>query len=73
MITKNFTVTNVQEIEKKWRGNLIKTMGLVKFRFSPREINKWWQISRKQISQTSNNKREQIKMIFAWLLHVAYS
>ena len=41
MITNDYKVTviKVQEIEKKWRGNLIKTKGLVKLRFSPREIN----------------------------------
>ena len=34
MVTNDYKVTviKVQEIEKKWRGNLIKTMGLVKLR-----------------------------------------
>ena len=36
MVTNDY---KVQEIEKKWRGDLIKTMGLVKLRFPPREIN----------------------------------
>ena len=37
MITNDYKVTviKVQEIEKKWRGNLTKTMGLVKLRFPP--------------------------------------
>ena len=42
MITNDYKVTviKVQEIEKKWRGNLIKTMELVKFRFPPsRNVN----------------------------------
>ena len=32
MVTNDYKVKviKVQEIEKKWRGNLIKTMGLVK-------------------------------------------
>ena len=32
-------VIKVQEIEKRRGGNLIKTMGLVKLRFPPRELN----------------------------------
>ena len=41
MVTNDYKVVviKVQEIEKKWRGNLIKTMGLVKLRFPPREIS----------------------------------
>ena len=44
MVTNDYNgykviVNKVQEIEKKWRGDLIKTMGLVKLRFPPREIN----------------------------------
>ena len=41
MVTNDYKVivNKVQEIEKKWRGDLIKTMGLVKLRFPPREIN----------------------------------
>ena len=41
MVTNDYKVTVIkaQEIEKKSRGNLIKTMGLVKLRFPPREKN----------------------------------
>ena len=40
MVTNDYKVTviKVQEIEKKWRGDLIKTTGLVKLRFPSREI-----------------------------------
>ena len=39
MVTDDYKVIviKVQEIEKKWRGNLMKTMGLVKLRFPLRE------------------------------------
>ena len=38
MVTNDYKVivNKVQEIEKKWRGDLIKTIGLVKLRFPPR-------------------------------------
>ena len=41
MVTNDYkvSVVKVQEIEKKWGGNIIKTMGLIKLRFPPREIN----------------------------------
>ena len=42
MVTNDYNVTVIkvlQDIEKKWRGNLIKTMGLVNLRLPPREIN----------------------------------
>ena len=41
MVTNDYKVIviKVLEIEKKWRGNLIKTMGLVKLSFPSREIN----------------------------------
>ena len=39
MVTNDYKVTliKVQEIEKKWPGNLIKTMGLVKLRVPPKD------------------------------------
>ena len=42
MVTNDYKVTviKVQEIEKKWRKNLIKTIGLVEVRFSLMQGNK---------------------------------
>ena len=40
MVTNDYKVTviKLQEKEKKWRGNLIKIVELVKLRFPPRNI-----------------------------------
>ena len=42
MVTNDYKVTviKVQEIKKKWRGNLIKTMGLEKLMAKPRQYGK---------------------------------